>query len=186
MELIKNFVITLVTTLIFITAVELVGPDNSMKKYLKFVLGLILVAVLLTPIINFFNNGEGVLIETIDKFEKEITNDAKEADKSDREEKVKEKTFKEKFNKDCINLLTNKFKNMDFVSNINCKVDFENPEFEVIALKVGVKKRDIKEIQKIEIGEEQVEEEDETQKDIKNFLSEELGIDKEKISIYYM
>ena len=35
MELIKGFITTLVTTLIFITAIELVGPDNSMKKYLK-------------------------------------------------------------------------------------------------------------------------------------------------------
>ena len=51
MELIKGFVTTLVTTLIFITAIELVGPDNSMKKYLKFVMGLILVAVLLNPIV---------------------------------------------------------------------------------------------------------------------------------------
>ena len=39
MDKINAFVITLVTTLIFMTAIELIGPDNSMKKYLKFVLG---------------------------------------------------------------------------------------------------------------------------------------------------
>ena len=72
MELIKGFVTTLVTTLIFITAIELVGPDNSMKKYLKFVMGLILVAVLLNPIVKFFSQGETVLTSIIDQYDKEI------------------------------------------------------------------------------------------------------------------
>ena len=186
MELIKNFVITLVTTLIFITAVELIGPDNSMKKYLKFVLGLILVAVILAPIINFFTHGEGVLIETIDKFEKEITTNTRENNKSEVERKLKEKTFKENFNKDCITLLEKKYGNKDFVSDIDCKVDFINPDVEVIALKVGVKDKSIKSVQKIEIGQEgRAEEDDKNQKEIKEFLSNELGIEKEKIYVYY-
>ena len=71
MELVNNFVVTLVTTLIFITAVEILGPDNSMKKYVKFVLGLILISVLLSPIIKFFSKGEGVVTMAIDKYEKE-------------------------------------------------------------------------------------------------------------------
>ena len=38
MEYLNNFVITLVATIIFMTAVEIIAPDNSMKKYIKFVL----------------------------------------------------------------------------------------------------------------------------------------------------
>ena len=37
MEYLNNFVITLVATIIFMTAVEIIAPDNSMKKYIKFV-----------------------------------------------------------------------------------------------------------------------------------------------------
>ncbi len=58
MELLNKFVITLVTILIFITAVEMIAPDNSMKKYLKFVLGLILITVILNPILTIILNGE--------------------------------------------------------------------------------------------------------------------------------
>ena len=34
MEILNKFIISLVTAIIFITAIELVGPDNDMKKYL--------------------------------------------------------------------------------------------------------------------------------------------------------
>ena len=58
MEEIKGFVITLVTMLILMTAIEFIAPDNNMKKYLKFVLGLILISVMLSPIISLFSKGE--------------------------------------------------------------------------------------------------------------------------------
>ena len=51
MDYINNFVITLVATMIFMTAVEIISPDNSMKKYIKFVLGLILISVMINPIV---------------------------------------------------------------------------------------------------------------------------------------
>ena len=35
MEAVKNFVVNLVTTLIFISAIELICPDNKMKKYIN-------------------------------------------------------------------------------------------------------------------------------------------------------
>ena len=40
METLKNIVKTLVTMLIFISEVELIAPDNKMKKYIKLILGL--------------------------------------------------------------------------------------------------------------------------------------------------
>ena len=65
MELLKGFVITLVTTIIFMTAVELIAPDNSMKKYIKFILGLLLISVILTPIVAMLTKGESVLTKEI-------------------------------------------------------------------------------------------------------------------------
>ena len=46
MDIINKYIATLVATLVFMTAVELIAPDNSLKKYLKFVMGLILISVL--------------------------------------------------------------------------------------------------------------------------------------------
>lgn len=63
MEYLNNFVITLVATIIFMTAVEIIAPDNSMKKYIKFVLGLILISVMINPIIKFFTGGEQEVVK---------------------------------------------------------------------------------------------------------------------------
>jgi len=113
MELINNFVITLVTTLIFITAIEIIGPDNSMKKYVKFVLGLILISVLLSPIINFFSKGEAVVTNAIDKYEKELTNSQTKQINTQDKEKLRQESFKDNFNKNCVSSLTKKFEDYD-------------------------------------------------------------------------
>ena len=62
-ETLKNIVITLVTVLIFISAVELISPNNKMKKYIKFILGLILISVILNPILQFVSNGEKSVVD---------------------------------------------------------------------------------------------------------------------------
>ena len=36
MEYLNNFIITLVATMIFMTSIEIIAPDNSMKKYIDF------------------------------------------------------------------------------------------------------------------------------------------------------
>ena len=69
MEYLNNFIITLVATMIFMTAIEIIAPDNSMKKYIKFVLGLILISVMINPIIKFFTGGEQEVINRIKGYE---------------------------------------------------------------------------------------------------------------------
>jgi stage III sporulation protein AF len=50
----KGWIINVCSTLFFITAVEMILPSNSMKKYCKFVLGLILMTVIINPFVKFF------------------------------------------------------------------------------------------------------------------------------------
>ena len=69
MEYLNNFIITLVATMIFMTSIEIIAPDNSMKKYIKFVLGLILISVMINPIIKFFTGGEQEVINRIKRYE---------------------------------------------------------------------------------------------------------------------
>lgn len=188
MELINNFVITLVTTLIFITAIEIIGPDNSMKKYLKFVLGLILIAVLLNPIINFFSKGEGVVTKAIDKYEKEITNSSTKGKNTSDKEKLKEESFKDNLNKNCVSLLTNKFEDYNFKSEIECDVNFTDMSFKVNKLIIGIQKKGVKKVEQVDLNKEKQNEkaEDNIQKEIKKFLSEEVKVDEGKIQVYYL
>ena len=56
MDSLKQWVVTICSIVIFITAVEIVLPKNNMKKYVNFVFGLILIAAILNPIIRIFNS----------------------------------------------------------------------------------------------------------------------------------
>lgn len=186
MELINNFIVTLVTTLIFITAIELVAPDNSMKKYLKFVLGLMLIAVILNPIVNFFTKGQVFLDDLIDKYTNEVSKPTVASAGKESDKKLIEKSFKDNFNKNCASMLNKEFPEYDFVSDLECKVDFGNTTFEITSLKIVAKEKGIRKVEKIDLSKEKTnEEEDDTQKRIKEYISEELEVDKDKIWVYY-
>lgn len=186
MEILKEFVVSLVTTLIFMTAIELIGPDNNMKKYLKFVLGLILVAVILNPIVDFLTKGEGYLTKTVDTYAEEITG-IKESTKGGNEEKnkIKEENFKDNFNKNCESTLNKEFKDFTFESYVDCEVNFTDMSMEIKSLKIYAKAKGVRKIEKINIGESRDGEEDDTKIKIKDFLSNELKIYRDKIQVNY-
>ena len=136
MELLNKFVITLVTTLIFMTAVELIAPDNSMKKYLKFVLGLILITVILNPILTIILNGEQELKDVISGYEEEYNVNRKDNESTENIIKIKEDSFKDNFNKNCESMLKQEFKDLEFKCNVDCVVDFNDNDFIINKLSI--------------------------------------------------
>lgn len=183
MEILNKFIISLVTAIIFITAIELVGPDNDMKKYLKFVMGLILVAIILNPIVQFLTKGERVLTQDVLSYTNEITSKTSEESFDKNTQKIKEENFKKNFDKNCESALNEKFLDFTFTSDIDCDVDFANMNMEVKSLKVYAKPKGIRKIEKVTIGEDG--KDDEIKTKIKEFLSKELNIDKSKIKVNY-
>ncbi|MDV4152168.1 stage III sporulation protein AF [Clostridium sp. AL.422] len=190
MDEIKGFVTTLVSMIILISAIELISPDNSMKKYLKFVLGTILIAVMISPIVSLLGKGEGALTNTISKYidladsKSNISNDENELSTS-------EIAFKENLEENCNRLLKEKFKDFEFISSIDCEVNMKDITYLINEVEVGVKSNEVSKIEKIIINnsdestevysnEEKVENEDE----IIEFLVETLSITKDKIKIH--
>lgn len=193
METLKGFVITLVTTMILITAVELIAPDNSMKKYLKFVLGLILIVVILNPILKFFNVGENELKNSISSYEKNLKEKESDNDINVDSNKLREESFKNNFNKNCENMLKNEFKDMEFKCEVDCNVDFKGVKFDISSINVYIKDKKVKKIvnvEKVEIDtskeSKKKENKNEEYKDVVNFLKSELEISESKINIYKM
>lgn len=184
MEILNKFIISLVTAIIFITAIELVGPDNDMKKYLKFVMGLILVAIILNPIVEVLTKGEGYLTRAVLNYTDEITSKTKDEVKNDDNSKIREDSFKKNFNKNCESTLNEKFLDFTFKSDVDCKVDFNNMTMEVNSLKIYAKPKGVRKVEKVTLGEEK-ENDDEIKVKIKEFLSKELNIDKNKIKVNY-
>ncbi|GAA0109657.1 MULTISPECIES: stage III sporulation protein AF [Clostridium] len=189
MEEIKGFVITLVTMLILMTAIEFIAPDNNMKKYLKFVLGLILISVMLSPIISLFSKGEESISLQVQKYIELAENESAEVSKDYKSDS--ENVFKENLEQNCNRLLKEKFTDKEFVSNIDCEVDMNNINYSIDKVQVGVKNKDVSKIQKIIINtqkdsksvssqDEKVNNEDE----IISYLAEALNVSKDKIEVY--
>ncbi|PEG24940.1 stage III sporulation protein AF [Clostridium neonatale] len=188
-ESLKGLVTTLTSMLVFIGAIEIIAPDNKMKKYIKFILGLILITVILNPILNFISNGEENILSTLSKYERSISNEEvyKEDinvfnNKKNDNEAIKN-TFIENFNKNCDKLLKDKFKNMTFKSEVECDVDFNSMSYDIKKLKIGINDNKVK---KIEIGIERdnKREDSDEYEEVVDFISDELEISKEKIEIY--
>ena len=190
MEEIKNFVITLVSMIILITAIELIAPDNSMKKYVKFVLGTILIAVMISPIISLISNGEEVLTKEIEEYIQIADNKSIEAS-NEYKQNNSEIVFKESLEQNCMSLLKEKFKDLDFEINIDCDVDMKNINYLINNVNIGVKDKDVSTIKKIIINKSndstEVSSNEDTVKnkdEIKDYLSETLNITKDNIKVY--
>lgn len=194
-ETLKNIVITLVTVLIFISAVEIMAPNNKMKKYIKFVLGLILISVILNPIIQFISNGQKGIADNIKSYEDIFSKDESKSKfdsvstlNSNDKQDSKKQIFINNFNKNCESLLKNKFKDMTFKSQLDCDVDFNNLTLNIKKLRIGVSDNKIKKIKKIVVGSgtNNTEEENKEYSEIINYLSSEVDVSKEKIEVYQL
>jgi stage III sporulation protein AF len=192
MEELKEFIITLATMIILISAVELIAPDNSMKKYLKFVLGLILIAVMITPVINIFTKDQDVVLTSIQDYLSIEENKSLEANETfENNGSGTQEIFKKNLEINCNRMLKEKFEKLDFVSNIQCNIDSENIEYSIEEIRVGVKDKGTRKIQKVvidakdennenNIEDEKVENEDE----VISYLMENFNVPKEKIVVY--
>lgn len=194
-EALKNIVITLVTVLVFISAVEILAPNNKMKKYIKFALGLILISVILNPIVNFLSNGQKGIADSIKNYEEMFSKDESKLNLDSvstlgngNKQDNKKQIFIDNFNKNCENLLKNKFKDMTFKSQLDCDVDFNKLSINIKKLRIGVDDNKINKIKKVVINKEGSNEKEENEKysEIINYLSSEVDVPKEKIEVYQL
>ncbi|WP_066893118.1 stage III sporulation protein AF [Clostridium nigeriense] len=192
MDEIKGFIITLVSMLILITAIELISPDNSMKKYLKFVLGTILIAVMISPIFSFISKGEDGLSKKVEEYIQLVDNKSFEANEVYKEN-TNEIAFRENLEKNCNRLLKEKFENLEFESAIECEVNMGNISYSINGIKIKVKDKGVSKIEKIVISREEKStevsssnEEVSNQEEIINYLSQTFNITKDKIMVYKM
>ena len=189
MEYIKSFIETLVTIIILFSAIELISPNNSMKKYIKFVLGLILIVVMLNPIIDFFTEGEDKIVSTIKEYENILSKDTKTSSDVAVSNEV-EDVFIENLNKNSAAELAEAFPDYTFVCNIDCNIDLSNYSYNISHAKIGIstgKIQDVEKIEKVEISNDNQTESkvysDDEQK-IVSYVSNMLGISEDKIEVY--
>jgi stage III sporulation protein AF len=188
----RNWIISICTAVIFITAVEMIMPNNSFKKYAKFVLGLILITILVNPIIQIFNRGFNI---------DEYTNKAiKYMDDKDYERNYSEykdnsmsktmNTFKLNLEKVVEDKLKEHFPSNSYKIEAAVAYDDKNDSVYIQNIKVGVKDGKISIVKKVDISTKgNVENstqslDDERSRLMKEYLSKELKVSSSSIEIY--
>lgn len=192
MEIIKAWISNICTVVLFITAVEIILPDNSLKKYAKFVLGLILMTVIINPIMKVYDKNFDINVMS-SNVEKAI--EIKES-KSNMEEYKKNnlnatlETFNSNLKKLSEEKLEEKFKDMDF--EVKVKSDIEHNQVKITSIEAGIKEKGIQKIKKVTVEsfksekENTNENENERFNEVKQFLSKELNIQEKLIKIYQL
>lgn len=177
MEYLKEFVITLTTISVFIVAIELILPDNSLKKYQNFILSLIVLAVMLTPIIKIFNSKKDLTREIHNLIDKEFNIKQESFYKGQANTSFVIKRLED----NCKQLLEEKFDDLRFIVSIDGKVNLETLEIDIKNVKLKTKTKNKEEIEKIVIGNK--DEKIKLSKEIKTYLSKELKINENLVNI---
>lgn len=187
----REWIINISTVVLFITAVEMILPNNSLKKYSKFVMGLILMVTLINPLIKLIDKDFNIN-KYASEFSKGIDVEDSKETLSQYKQKNIEKT-KENFNKNLQELvdkkLKNKFPKGKFKVNTRVGFNEEDNNFIIEGIKVGFKDKRVEKIKKIQVNINKNEknlEQDELSKNIRNYLSEEFGISKDIVSVNKM
>lgn len=192
MDALRGWIISICTTVFFITAVEMILPSNKIKKYAKFVLGLILITVLINPIIKLFDKNydiDAYANQAVTYFD-EKGYENKLGDYKEESVKNTVNNFKLNLEKTCEKMLSEKYPNNNY--KVEAKVSYDKDKQTVVInnINVGVKDGKVEKVKKIEISTKGSYEKyntnmnDERAKLLKDYLSKELKVSNEVIVIY--
>ncbi|MBU3098695.1 MULTISPECIES: stage III sporulation protein AF [Clostridium] len=191
-ELLKVWVTNITIAIFFITAVEMILPDNNMKKYAKFVLGLMLIVVIINPIIKIFDKNFD-----LNSYSNKATSYIEGSTQPSDMKKYKDinivnttENFKKNLQKECITNLEQTYPENKYNADVDVVYDSKNGVFNINRVKIEVVDSGVQSIKSIKIDTQSVDASNEnvltnTQgKQIKKFLSNKLKISDDVITVY--
>ncbi|MGO5066301.1 MULTISPECIES: stage III sporulation protein AF [unclassified Clostridium] len=193
LQWLKEWITNIAVAVFFITAIEMLLPKNNIKKYGKFVLGLILITVILNPIIKIFNKDYN-----ISQYAEKATASFNNMEYKNDFDKYKKKNREETLNNFKVNLetqtkkkLEEKFPENKYEVSVKIVYDEEKNNLEIKSMDVGVKDNKIekiKKVSKINIGNNENGKEDkknfEGEGKIKQFINSEFKVSSDVIKVY--
>lgn len=177
---VRNWIVGIVSVLIFITAIEMILPDNSLKKYAKFVFGIIITITVMMPIISFIYKGpnefEDNIRKYVDQSDNTFLNGAAEYSNS---------TFDTGMNKSIERVLSDKYPDYNFSVDYDGEVDQKDYSVVTDSIVIKVLYKGVKPIQKVDISNEEKEVNKQFD-EIKDYVSEILKVERDKIKVIEM
>lgn len=190
-ESLRSWIVSICTAVLFITAIEIILPDNKLKKYAKFVLGLILITVLIKPIVRIFDKNYNIntYAQNAEKvFEQDYKNNYNKLKAKNTDNTLK--AFQLNLKTICESKLKEKFPKDNYVVDVDAAYAEETGTFEIRSIKIEVHDKRIKSIKKVIIDKNSAGVNDKQMVDnklsnsIKELLSNELGVSKDIIAVY--
>lgn len=174
----------------FIIAVEMILPNNSLKKYAKFVLSLILMIIVINPLLKLYNNNLDIdqYVNKASKYVENKKNDDNVETYRTQNRETTLSTFKANLENNCEKYLKDKYPQSSY--KVTMEISYEKESILIRSVKVGVNDNRIEKIKKVEInGKNNASQKnniikDERSRTIINTLSEELKVSKDVIVVY--
>lgn len=194
-EALGRWIVTICVAVFFATAVQMILPDNSLKKYCNFVLGLIVFVVMITPIVNFLNK-DMPINKLIEQTTMEVFSDSSNSNTNYEEYRKSSMNstlvvFKENLERDCAKDLSKEFDGDEFSVKVEVSYDEQKKSFMINSMEIGINDGSIKNVEEIVIGEEktvsakkQEEELGDYGLKVKKYISSHYEIDENLIYIY--
>ncbi|WP_040211876.1 stage III sporulation protein AF [Clostridium polynesiense] len=189
MLFIKAWVSNICAALIFITAVEILLPDNNFKKYCKLILGLILMIVVINPMISLLNKDIN-LQKNIDKYMSISTDMYNIEDYREKNIHITERKFEENIKLSLKELLKDEFKDSDFKIEVLSFYNEQEKVFDIKEINIGYISSSTGKIKKININDKWERasnfnnDTDLQGEKIKNSIWKKTSIPVEKIKVY--
>ncbi|MGH4138022.1 stage III sporulation protein AF [Clostridium sp.] len=153
-DVLKVWITNITVAIFFITAVEMILPDNNMKKYAKFVLGLMLIVVIINPIIKIFNKDFDLYSYT-----NKATSYMESSNSVTDVKKYKDinilnttENFKKNLEDQCIINLQEAYPENQYNADIGINYDEKNKVFNINRVEIEILDKGVKSIKKIEIN----------------------------------
>lgn len=191
-EGLKVWVTNITIAIFFITAVEMILPDNSMKKYAKFVLGLMLIVVIINPIMKIFDKDFD-----FNSYSSKATTYMEGSNPQKGIKKYKDiniinttENFKKNLENECIINLEEEYPENKYNADIEIVYDSKNQTFKINTVEIGIVEKGVKKIENIEINTKSVNAskknimQGEQGNKIKRLLSSKFKISGEAITVY--
>lgn len=194
-ESLRQWLIAICTAMFFITAIEMLLPDNSMKKYCRFALGLILITVFINPLVKVFNKDFDInsyTAKAIESFEENVKSEKSLKDFNEYKEKSKNDTieaFENNLNSSCEKSLKEKYPDESYKVTVEADYDEESSTVCIKNVNVEIQKGSVEKVKRIDISGKTTSagnfnEENSGQCDkIKNYLSKELDVSEDVVHI---
>lgn len=156
LEFLKKWIISVVTMVIFMALIDLILPENNIKKYARFVTGLLVIVTILNPVFKLFAGNESIetyITQYSDAFDTNSSYTNTKETQSSVEEKTRE-VFKENLKKEIESKIKNQTGENYTVVSIDVELDSTSSSYGTISSIELKKLKDstIEPINKISIG----------------------------------